>query len=266
MAQCVTKMALDVSERELVHTVIARQGDSRCRSILLRLFSYGEILRVEENATVVLNVKNSDGQTAVFAGTVHPDGSVTLPINAWMLQEAGVLVCDVSIFEEKGGKLTTPPFEIEVMSSVLPDEVLPGDDEGGESITAELIQQEKMLVLKPAQIDAGFMLLPASRRHYSLDLTNSMYGTEEGWRYFQLVLPAVPDLQSEQWVVITCHAPLRGGRALPIDWGELGQYLFAGATLPEIVTADFDIVCTFSCAARKWQIGIIQYGEVGDAV
>ena len=266
MAQCVTKMVLDVSERELVNSVVARQGDSGCRNILLRLLSYGELLRIEENATVVLNVKNASQETAVFAGEVHPDGSVTLPLNAWMLRDEGVLTCDVSVFDEAGGKLTTPPFEIEVMAAVLPDEVLAGDSDGGESVTAEIIQQERMLTMKPVQVESGFMLMPALRRHYSLDLTNSMYGTDEGWRHIELVLPPVPDRESEQWVVITCHAPFRSGRPLPIDWGEKGQYVFAGSALPEIVTVNFDIVCTYSNASNKWQVGVIQYGEVGDTV
>ena len=70
----------------------------------------------------------------------------------------------------------------------------------------------------------------------------------------------------ENWVVITCHAPLRAGRAVPIVWGEGSSYVFVGCALPEIVTADFDVICTYSNAAGKWHIGVVQYGEVEDAV
>ncbi len=266
MAQCVTKMVLDVSERELTQSIVARQGDSCCRNILLRLLSYGELLRVEESSTVVLNVKSSSGETAVFAGEVHADGSVTLPINAWMLRNEGVLTCDVSIFDEKGGKLTTPPFGIEVMASVLPDETLPGDDEGGGSVTAEIIQQERMFTLKPIQSEGGFALLPESRRHYALDLNNSLYVTSEGWRPIQLVLPPPVSRDQDNWVVITCHAPVRECGPVPIDWGEKDGYSFVGSTLPDIMTEDFDIICTFSVVTGKWHIGVVQYGNVGDAV
>ena len=266
MAQCVTKMVLDVSERELTQSIVARQGDSRCRNILLRLLSYGELLRVEETATVVLNVKNSSGETAVFASEVHADGSVTLPINAWMLREEGALICDVSIFDEAGGKLTTPPFEIEVMASVLPDETLAGDDEGGSSVTAEIIQQERMFTLKPVQSEGGFTLLPESRRHYALDLRSSLYVTSGGWRPIQLVLPSVASCEQDNWIVITCHAPVHERGPVPIDWGKKDGHFFVGSSLPDIMTEDFDIICTFSVVTGKWHIGVVQYGYAEDTV
>ena len=265
MAQCVTKMVLDVSEREVVQSIVARQGDSGSRSILLRLFSYGELLRVEENSTVVLNVKNTTEQTAAFAGEVNSDGSVSLPLNAWMLCEEGVLTCDVSVFDEAGGRLTTPSFEIEVIASVLPEDVLPGDD-GGESVTAEIVQQEKMLTLKPVQIEDGFMLMPENRRHYTLNLTGNTYGTEDSWRHIELVLPPRDAGDNANWVVITCHAPLRTCGPVPIDWGDGNRVIFAGSVLPEIESADFDIICTFSNGAGKWQVGVVQYGGVEETV
>ncbi len=266
MAQCVTKMVLDVSEREVVQSIVARQGDSGTRSILLRLFAYGELLRVEENSTVVLNVKNATEQTAMFAGEVNADGSVSLPLNAWMLREEGILTCDVSVFDEGGGKLTTPSFEIEVIASVLPDEVLPGDDEGGESVTAEIVQQERMLILKPTPFEGGFKLLPESRRHYTLDLTGNTYGTDDSWRHIELSLPPIDSDERANWVVITCHAPLRTCGAVPIDWGDGDRVLFVGSVLPEITSADFDIICTFSNGADKWQVGVVQYGSTGATV
>ncbi|MBQ3063937.1 MAG: hypothetical protein IJC99_03965 [Clostridia bacterium] len=266
MAQCVTKMVLDVSERDMMHSVVARQGDGRCRSILLRLLSYGELLRIEENAAVVLNVKSANEQSAAFAGEVHADGSVTLPLTAWMLREEGVLTCDVSIFDEAGGKLTTPPFEIEVMASVMPDDSLPGDDEGEGGITAEIVQQERMLKMTPTLVDDIYFLLPEKKRHYSLDLSGPLYGNDEGWRRVRLELPPVGTLDQDNWIVISCHAPLRPCGAVPIDWGQAGEYNFVGAALPEIVTGDFDIICTFSNAARKWNVGVIQYAQAEAAV
>ena len=233
MAQCVTKMVLDVSEREVVQSIVARQGDSGSRSILLRLFAYGELLRVEENSTVVLNVRNATEQTAMFAGEVNADGSVILPLNAWMLREEGVL---------------------------------PGDDEGGESVTAEIIQQERMLVLKPIPIEGGFLLSPEDRRHYTLDLTGNAYGTDESWCRIKLMLPPRASAEHTSWVVITCHAPLRACGAVPIDWGDSNSVMFVGSVLPEIRSTDFDIICTFSSVAGKWQIGVVQYGNTGAAV
>lgn len=264
MAQCITKMVLDVSERETTQVIVARQGDSDSRQLRLRLLSYGETMRVEENAVAVLNVKNPEGNTRAFMGTVNADGTLTLPLCAWMLQKEGTVLCDVSVFDEAGGKLTTPCFEIEVVASVLPDEVLPGDDDGGESITAEIVAQEAVLDLVPLRDEEMFVLLPKCRRRYRVNLMGSTYGDEQSWAHIQLALPAVESTAYENWILVSCHAPLRGGRAMPLDWGDSERYRFVGSKIPEIVTEDFDIVCTYSRNAGKWLIGVVQYGAVSE--
>ena len=266
MAQCMCKMMLDVADRDTVQSIVARQGDSATRFLRLRLAAYGEPMRVEESAIVVLNAKNGAGEVRSFEGEVNADGTLTLPITAWMLQSIGVLQCDVSLFDVAGGKLTTPIFEVEVVASVAADETLPGDDAAGESITARLLAEEKVFELLPVLELEGYSLHPACNRKYALDLSGDSFATEEGWRNISLVLPTPEDSAGDNWILIYCHAPLRATGGVSIDWGEVTSLLFADGIIPEITKGDFDIICTYSRAAGKWQIGAVQYEAVGGAV
>lgn len=262
MAQCLYKMALDVAVRDTLLSVVARQGDSDTRFLRMNLFALGEPLRVEESAIVVLNAKNAAEELMAFPGTVNGDGSLTLPLPAKLLKSTGVVVCDVSVITTTGGRLTTPPFEIDVVESVCDSDLLPGDDEGG-SITAEMIAKEKVFVLEPKDIDTGFLLEPLCNRKYALDLSSSIYAGKDGWKEISLQLPTPTDADGDNWILIYCHAPLREESFLTINWGNADELLFADGMIPEITKGDFDIICTFSKTAGKWQIGMVQYETVG---
>ncbi len=265
MAQCMCKLVLDVADRDGAQTVVARQGDNATRFLSVRLMSCGEPLCVEESATVIINVKNASGEVRAFEGAVNADGALILPINAWALRSVGTVQCDVSIFDAAGGRLTTPPFEIEVVSSLSAGDSLPGDTDGTDSITAKLIAQERMYVLTPTATAQGYLVEPLCNRKYALDLSGEDYAEAGNWKTISLVLPEPEDADSDNWILIYCHAPLRQKTAVSIDWGVADALLFADGEIPEITKGDFDIVCTHSRVAGKWQIGVLQYGSVVSA-
>lgn len=262
MTQCLYKLTLDVAERDALLSIVARQGDSDTRFLRMSLYSLGEALRVEDSATVVLNVKNAAGELMAFSGSVNADGTITLPLPARLLKNTGVVTCDVSIITTSGGRLTTPPFEIDVVASVADTDLLPGDDIDG-SITAEMLAMEKVFSLTPEESDAGFTIAPLCNRKYTLDLSGSAYSGEEGWKEISLLLPTPTDPDSDSWILIYCHAPLREESNLTLNWGNATRLLFADGMIPEITKGDFDIICTYSRVAAKWQIGIVQYETVG---
>ncbi|MBE6581406.1 MAG: hypothetical protein E7650_07340 [Ruminococcaceae bacterium] len=266
MTQCMCKMMLDVADRDTMQTVVARQGDNAARFVRLALFAFGEPIRVEENAVVVLNARNAAGELRAFPGEVNCDGTLTLPFNSWMLHSVGILQCDVTIVDADGGKLTTPPFEVDVAPSVAADELLPGDSDEGESITARLLSEERVFTLEPVLAVDGYELRPLSNRKYALDLSSEIYSEGEGWKHIAMVLPTPDDVGNDSWILIYCHAPKRGSVAVSIEWGAAGEVLFVDGQIPDIVHGDFDIVCTYSRAAGKWQIGTVQYKTVGEAV
>ena len=223
--------------------------------------SCGEPLCVEESATVIINVKNASGEVRAFEGEVDADGALILPIKAWALRSIGTVQCDVSIFDTAGGRLTTPPFEIEVISSLSAGDILPGDKEGEDSITAKLIAEERMYTLTPIAAPQGYALEPLCNRKYALDLSGEDYAEGGKWKTISLVLPEPEDMDSDNWILIYCHAPLRDMIGVSIDWGVASELLFADGEIPEIIKGDFDIVCTYSRVAGKWQIGVLQYGS-----
>lgn len=265
MAQCMCKITLDVAERDAIQTVVARQGDSATRFLQVFLLSCGEPMSVEESVRAVLNVKNAAGEIRAFEGEVCADGTVRLPLNAWMLRTVGIVQCDVSLFNAAGGKLTTPPFEVEVVASIAEDGMLPGDDDGGESLTARLLAEEKVYALDPVLQNGEYSLYPLCNRKYALDLSDDIYASGDGWRSLSLVLPVPEDTDSDNWILIYCHAPLRVMGAVSIDWGDATSLLFADGKIPEITVGDFDVICTYSKPAGKWQIGAVQYESVGEA-
>ena len=116
--------------------------------------------------------------------------------------------------------------------------------------------------LTPVKDGDIFMLFPQCRRRYRLNLAGATYGDDKEWGHLQLVLPPASASSYENWVHISCHAPLRSGRAVPIDWGNSESYYFVGGKIPEITTGDFDIVCSFSPNAGKWMVGVVQYSPV----
>ena len=266
MTQCMCKLMLDVAERDTVHTIVARQGDHASRFVRLALFAFGEPLRVEENVIVLLNVKNAAGELRAFSGEVNCDGTLTLPLSSWMLRCVGLLQCDVSVIDAEGGKLTTPTFEVDVVPSLSADALLPGDSEGDGSITARLLTEERVFTLEPHLGLEGFELHPETNRKYALDLSGEAYREGDGFKAISMVLPPPDKENNDSWILIYCHAPVRAAGAVSIDWGAVSDVLFADGKIPNIMRGDFDIVCTYSRAAGKWQIGTVQYGTAGAAV
>ena len=264
MAQCMYKMVLDVTERDSMQTLVARQGDSATRFLRLHLLSLGEPIGVEETALVSLNARNAADEVRSFEGKVNADGSVTLPIGAWMLKSVGPVLCDVSVFDTVGGRLTTPTFEVEVIPSVADPDLLQGDTEGASGLTARIFAEERVTELLPVTDGAdGFLLLPECNRKYALNLSGNRYAADDGFKKLALKLPDKVEENHDNWVLMYCHAPLIDNTQLTIDWGNREDVLFANGEIPSVTKGDFDIICTYSRAAKKWQIGIVQYEAAG---
>ena len=266
MAQCMCKMVIDVADRECTQVVVARQGDSATRCLRLRLSSYGELLRVEEGAVPVLNVRNESGEVRVFTGEVHADGSITLPMTSWMLKNQGVLECDIAIFDEKGGKLTTPPFEIDVLASIAPDDVLPGHDDEEENFVAELIAEEQVYNLNAYAENGEVFVYPSNRRRYQLNLSDGKFADEEGWRPFHITVPMHDNASKESWFIISCYAPLREGRGVPVVWSRMDKLNFVDGVVPTITQPYFDIVAVHEKGSARWNVGVVQYQPAEEQV
>lgn len=121
--QVIREVAADVVKRGATKAVYAKQNDFNSRFLNVRIQEDGKDIVVEPHLTVMLNVERPDNQENMFYGTVNPDGTVKVPLTAWMLELAGTLVCDVSIVSEDPAvaKLTTMQFNIYVEAAVVAD-------------------------------------------------------------------------------------------------------------------------------------------------
>lgn len=114
MAQIIQKISVEVSKPNFFQAIVAKQYDNNSRFLKVTLLHEGSKIEVESKSTVTINAKRNDGKTSSFKGKVNDDGTVTVPVNFWMLELAGTLYCDVSVIGTDESKLTTSKFIIEV--------------------------------------------------------------------------------------------------------------------------------------------------------
>lgn len=117
MAFITKQLKVDVAKQNFFPRLIAKQGDSGSRFLQIRLLNEGAELFVESGAAVSINARRPDGQLGGFDGTVNEDGTVTVPLAAWILEVAGTVTCDVSVAEGEDNRLTTMTFWVEVQAA-----------------------------------------------------------------------------------------------------------------------------------------------------
>lgn len=125
----VKNMVADVAKENATLRLIAKQGDCGTRFLHIAIARDGERLFVSQDTGVVFNVRRPDQASAMFAGTVETDGTVTVPLRAWALELAGRLECDVSLIASGDKKLTTGTFFVEVEASSCPEENMIEEEE-----------------------------------------------------------------------------------------------------------------------------------------
>lgn len=117
---------LNVSEKNVLKSLILKQNDSNSRFIDCA-FMHGRFMLLVRTGTVVLNVTRADGQHKSFAGTINDNGTVRIPVANWMVENAGMLDCDVSVYDGDE-KLTSALFSAEVQASANPNGSVSPDD------------------------------------------------------------------------------------------------------------------------------------------
>lgn len=134
MATITTELVLDVSEKNVMESILAKQNDVDSRFIKASLTKNKDPVTISSGATVKINAKRADGKSDSFSGTVDTTtNTVTVPITEWMLQIDGVVTCSISLIS--GTEiLTTSSFTIEVEES-----------EGGEITNAIEIRKGRTL-------------------------------------------------------------------------------------------------------------------------
>jgi hypothetical protein len=131
LAQITQKITVEVAKPNLFQAIVAKQGDSNSRWLEVTLVDIdGRIISINPNSEVAINAKRPDGESDSFPGEANNDNTITVPIDAWMLEHDGIVYCDVSVKNEsEHRKLTSTSFRLNVEKAACTDEEITDDEE-----------------------------------------------------------------------------------------------------------------------------------------
>ena len=109
----IQELSLDTSRENVYKVIHAKQYDEDSRFLKITVTTQGEEQEIESGSTIVFSAKRADLQEKDFAGDVNADGTVTVPLPNWMLQQAGKCACSISVIRD-GEKFSTLNFTVYV--------------------------------------------------------------------------------------------------------------------------------------------------------
>ena len=264
MPQIVCSISLDVGVSDSGLCLMAKSGDYGSRRLSVQLTDCGAPIVLGADVSALLNI-SKDGEKKSFAGFVNEKGEADFLLPAFLLERAGGAKCDVSVIDTAGNRLTSAVFEVAVEESVCPGEGISSDE--NPDVVARLLASERVYELGLAKLSDRFLLAPALNRKYTVDLSDAALVEGNSWKHIKLNLPVPKEEGEESWVLLYCHAPIsETAGPVVIDWGNTKERAFADGLVPTINMGDFDVVCIYSHAQGKWQIGVVQYGAAEASV
>ena len=109
----IQELSLDTSRENVYKVIHAKQYDEDSRFLKITVTTQGEEQEIENGSTIVFSAKRADLQEKDFAGDVNADGTITVPLPNWMLQQAGKCACSISVIKD-GEKFSTLNFTVYV--------------------------------------------------------------------------------------------------------------------------------------------------------
>ena len=113
------RITLDIKDIQSQITIPVKVGDTSCK-LYIALTENGEPYKVHENSFGVFTGKKGDGNP-ILNNCLVEDGVICYAFTPQTVAAPGVLECEVRIYDEDGGTLTTPRFTIIVDERVVKD-------------------------------------------------------------------------------------------------------------------------------------------------
>ena len=115
--EIIKELNIEVSSPNVFQAVVAKQYDMNTRFIKATFVDNGDKIYIDPDATVkvIINALRPDGESKGFDGEVNQDGTVTVPLHSWMLDQVGTVTCDISVIDtetDDNRKLTTTSFTL----------------------------------------------------------------------------------------------------------------------------------------------------------
>jgi len=116
------RILLDIHEVRSQATIPVKVGDVSCK-IYITLVEGGKPYKIHENSFGVFTGKKGD-DNYLFNNCVIENGIIRYDFTPQTVAAAGVLECEIRIYDEDGGVLTTPSFNIVVDERAVNDSEL----------------------------------------------------------------------------------------------------------------------------------------------
>jgi hypothetical protein len=113
------RILLDIHEVRSQATIPVKVGDVSCK-IYITLVEGGKPYKIHENSFGVFTGKKGDNNP-IFNNCIIENGIIRYDFTPQTVAAAGVLECEVRIYDEDGGVLTTPSFNIIVDERAVND-------------------------------------------------------------------------------------------------------------------------------------------------
>lgn len=154
--QTIKELSLSVSEQTGTKTIFAKQCDNNSRFLRVTIYNGATRVTVAQGTTVMINACRRDGKSDAFFGEICEDGTLLFPINGWMLELGGNVLCDVSLTTDED-TLSTERFVVRVEAASFAGGA-PSGDYDGDSILSKaerhLTDQNNPHAVTAAQIGA----------------------------------------------------------------------------------------------------------------
>ena len=116
------RILLDIHEVRSQATIPVKVGDVSCK-IYITLVEGGKPYKIHENSFGVFTGKKGDNNP-IFNNCIIENGIIRYDFTPQTVAAAGVLECEIRIYDEDGGVLTTPSFNIVVDERAVNDSEL----------------------------------------------------------------------------------------------------------------------------------------------
>jgi hypothetical protein len=132
MVEIIKELNIEVSKPNVFQAVVAKQYDMNTRFIKATFVDFGQKIEIPQSDTleVRINAQRPDGEAKGFKGEINTDGTATVPLHSWMLEQVGTVTCDISVIDMAEGaqkQLTTTSFTLLVEKAAWGGEGMTND-------------------------------------------------------------------------------------------------------------------------------------------
>ena len=223
MKDSVYDLSLDIQGRGMQLALPVKRGDS-ARCFRIRLTQTGQAYEIPGNCTAVFTARKPD-DTVIYNGCALERSVAVYSLTGQETNVAGVVVCELRLYDGEGKLLTSPSFCLMVEDTVYSDEAVMDSSSEFTALTGLVSQTMQMM----EEYRKSKPLTLIARAPLGLEYTATAEGTElvEG---MEILL--IPQNTNQGAATLS----INGGEAYPLclrpGWNVTGNDLRPQLTLP----------------------------------